>query len=337
MSFSPQSALYTLRPDLSGSLEEFDLAAQNFQALNILPVSEVASQQGVYGIMRPEELLQQRNDLRAPGTGYNRNTAQFDFGQYYCKDRGLEEVVDDMEATAYANYVEAEAMAARRARDGVLRNLEIRNASLAADTTNYFTAAKGNTTTVSKTWNDATNADPISDVISAQLKVYQNLGVPANAILMSYKQFLNLRVAAKVKSDIKYSGLDDPKMPVPQVVEIYKAAFNVKHFFIANAQYQAARQQSSKSGTASRNSSLTTIWADDNILVAKIAETEDFREVCLGRTFHWAADGSSKNATIESYRDEGVRGTVIRCRMCVDSQILYPLAGCLITGANAAS
>ena len=65
---------------------------------------------------------------------------------------------------------------------------------------------------------------------------------------------------------------------------------------------------------------------------AKAATSGDFREACLGRTFHWSEDGSSENGTVETYRDETVRSNIVRVRMDVDEQVILPTAGYLLTG-----
>ena len=59
---SPSTALATLRPDLGGSFEEFDLAMdrQGFIATRVLPVLEVAKASGVFGKIPIEQLLKVR-------------------------------------------------------------------------------------------------------------------------------------------------------------------------------------------------------------------------------------------------------------------------------------
>ena len=66
-------------------------------------------------------------------------------------------------------------------------------------------------------------------------------------------------------------------------------------------------------------------------MVCKVATGRDFREPCIGRTFHWSADGSSIGGTVESYRDETVRADIIRVRHDVDELVLYPQAGHLLS------
>jgi hypothetical protein len=76
------------------------------------------------------------------------------------------------------------------------------------------------------------------------------------------------------------------------------------------------------------------IWSSEYAMVAKIATSADMREPCIGRTFHWAQDGSSIGGTVESYREEAIRGDVIRVRHDVDEVILYPEAGHLLSNVT---
>jgi hypothetical protein len=66
-------------------------------------------------------------------------------------------------------------------------------------------------------------------------------------------------------------------------------------------------------------------------MVCRVATGLDIREACIGRTFHWSADGSSIGGTIEEYRDETVRSAIIRVRHDVDEVVMYPQAGHLLS------
>lgn len=340
---SPSANLVTLRPDLEKSFEAFDLEAQQlgFIAPKVLPISEVASQMGNYGFIPPDQVLVAGDDTRAPGANYSRVTTTFKGKTFNCQEHGREEMVDDREAKAYANYFDAESFAARRARDTVLRNLELRvvsqlndydvtNASgthLFVPTANKTVAingANGNAIAVSVAWSTPASSAPVTDVLNAAQTIYDNSGSMPNTMVVNWEQFKYLRLTTSIKDQIKFSGLDDPKMPVQQAVEIFKGLFGVQNFLVAGAQYAANNQMQAIS--------LSSIWSKSYVLLAKCATSADFRELCLGRTFHWAADGSSPNGTVESYRWEPARSNVIRVRMDSDEQVIAPYSAFLLTG-----
>jgi hypothetical protein len=62
-------------------------------------------------------------------------------------------------------------------------------------------------------------------------------------------------------------------------------------------------------------------------MVARVAETNDPKEACIGRIFHWSEDGSDIGGVIETYRDENVRGNVVRVRHDSDEVVLVSALG----------
>jgi hypothetical protein len=66
-------------------------------------------------------------------------------------------------------------------------------------------------------------------------------------------------------------------------------------------------------------------------MVCRIATSNDLQDPCVGRTLHWAADGSTIGGTVESYREESKRGDVIRVRHDVDEVVLYTEMGHLLS------
>ena len=58
--------------------------------------------------------------------------------------------------------------------------------------------------------------------------------------------------------------------------------------------------------------------------------TNDMSEPCIGRTFHWAEDGSQPAGTVETYRDETKRSDIVRVRHDVDEIVMYTEMGHLL-------
>ena len=114
---SPTSSLATQRPDLAASFEEFDVMmdAADFIGQRVLRVMDVGLQSSPFGKIPIEELLQNRETLRAPGGGYNRGSWNFETDSYATQEHGVEEPVDDREAQLYKHYFDAEMISAARA------------------------------------------------------------------------------------------------------------------------------------------------------------------------------------------------------------------------------
>lgn len=319
---SPSSSLATLRPDLASSLEQFDLAmsAEGFISQRVAPVIEVGSASGTFGQIPLAELLQNRDTLRSATAGYSRSQFKFVPVTYTCEEHGAEEVIDDKEANMYRNYFDLEVLCTKRAQDAVLRNAEARMANAIFNTSVWTGAAL--TTAAAATWSTLATAVPITDVEGAVQKVYDNSGLVANAIIMGWKAFRNVRRTAQILDNIKYAGIIDPR-PGTLTTEALAQVFGLKYLFVGGAPRNSANE--------GQNAVVAGIWDNTRAMVCRVAETDDPREPCIARTFHWSEDGSMPQGTVERYRDENVRGNIVRVRHDVAEKIMYVQAGHLLT------
>ena len=324
---SPTSSLATQRPDLATFLE-FDLESENagYIASQVLPVMSVASQAGNFGKIPLEQLLQQRETRRAPGAGYARGNWTFDKATYATEEHGAEEPVDDREAKMYAEYFDAEQVSTMRAFSSVLRNAEQRVADAIFNATTWTGSPL--TTVVTNEWdsNHTTTAVPITDVEAAVNKVYDGSGLWPNALIINRKVFRNLRNLDQIIDRIESAGAGNPSKPSDITEQMLAAVFDLDYVIVAGTSKNGAKE-----GQAATP---TQIWSSEYAMVCRIATGNDMREACIGRTFHWSNDGSSIGGTVESYRDEVIRGNVIRVRHDVDEVVLYPQAGHLLSNVT---
>lgn len=320
---TPSSSLSSLRPDLAASFEAFDLEAEKagYIARQVMPTVDVASQSGNFGKIPLAQLLQQRNTVRSNGSGYARGNFTFDPATFSCEEHGAEEPVDDREAKMYAEYFDAELIATRRAYNAVLRNAEKRVADTIFNTTTWTGASL--TTDVSATpWATVATAVPLTQVETAVQKVYDNSGLWANALVVNKKVFRNLRNTVQVTDRIASSGAGDRALASDVSIQLLAEAFSLDYIIVAGGS-----QNSAIEGQAA---SVGQIWSSSYAMVCRVAVGADFRDPCIGRTFHWSGDGSSVDGTIETYRDETVRSNIIRVRHDVDEIVLYAQAGHLL-------
>ena len=318
---SPSTSLATQRPDLAASFEAFDLEAekQNYIGTQVAPVVTTASQAGVFGKIPLDQLLQQRDTKRAPGSGYSRGRFTFTTATYACEEHGAEEPVDDRESKMYANYFDAERVASARAMSAVLRNAEIRWAAAIFNTTTWTGASL--TTDVSGTpWATVGTAVPLTNVEAAVQKVYDNSGLWPNALVISKKVYRNLRNTTSIIDRVKYQGFMDVRAGNISA-EAIAQAFDLRLIIAGGSKNSALEGQTATPAE---------IWGSTYTMVCRVATTNDPKEPCIARTFHWDADGSQPLGRFESYRDETVRGDVIRCRHDVDEIVMYAQAGHLL-------
>lgn len=320
---SPSTSQATLRPDLGGSLMEFDLsmADKGFIANRVLPVFESMKQSGPFGKIPIEQLLQSPEISRAPGAGYSRTKFTFDKGTFACEEFGVEEAVDDRESEMYRDFFDAEQISTLRARHFVELAAEMRAAALLFNATTWTS----NKVDVTHEWDDAANAVPMSDVETAVQAVFDACGLWPNALIVNRKVFRNLRLVDEIQA---LSG-SQPFMDVrPGMMTAAHLAtvFDLEEVIVAGAPKNSAIE-----GAAA---SIASVWSDEYAMVARVARSQDIREPCVGRTIHWGEDGSSIGGTVESYREEGKRSEIIRVRHDVDEKVLYMEAAQLITNVT---
>lgn len=319
---SPSTSLATLRPDIAGSLMEFDTAMdqKGFIATRVLPVFEVGSQAGTFGKIPVAQLLQTRDTARAPGSGYARGKFTFTTDSFVTAEHGAEEPIDDREKAMYRNYFDQEVVSAARAIDAVLRNAEIRVAAAVFNATT-FTAHP-----VTIEWSVAATCTPITDVETAVQAIFAASGMWPNSMTINRKVFRNLRNSAQIIDRCKAQGFMDVRAGKISVAQL-QAVFDIEEIIVAGSPKNTANE-----GQAA---AFSPIWSDEYCMIAKICKSNDIREPGLGRTFHWGEDGSTIGGTVETYRDETVRGDVARVRHDVQEKMLFTNGGYLLSNITA--
>lgn len=319
---SSTAATVNLRPDL-GSFFEFDveMEKQGFVGNKVLPIVNVSLQADNPGKIPVEQLLQVGNTARASGSGYARGQWKFERFTYATEEHGWEEPVDDRDKQRYANMFDAEAIATLRAQSIIARNYETRVASAVYNTTTWNGASL--TTAITHEWDDATNAVPLTDVEAAVQKVYTNSGLKANALVINWQVFRNLRNCDQVVERIQSAGAGDRTLSKDVTAQMLATAFDLEYVIVAGA--------SKNSATEGQAASIAQIWSGEYAMVCRISNSMDMRDPCVGRTFHWTGDGSALEGAVETYRDEVVRSDIIRCRFESDEVIMYPQAGHLLS------
>lgn len=320
---TPSSSLSSLRPDLAASFEAFDLEAEKagYIARQVFPTVDVASQAGNFGKIPLAQLLQQRVTTRSPGGGYARGNFTFDPSTYACKEHGAEEPVDDREAQMYSEYFDAELIATKRAYNSVLRNAEARVAAAVFNTTTW-TGASLTTDVSAAPWATVSTAVPLTHVEAAVQKVYDNSGLWANALVVNKKVFRNLRNTTQITDRIAAAGAGNRALASDVSIAMLAEAFALDYIIVAGGSQNTA--------TEGQAATPAQIWSSTYAMVCRVAVGSDFRDPCIGRTFHWSGDGSGIDGTIETYRDETVRANIVRVRHDVDEIVLYAQAGHLL-------
>lgn len=310
----PTSGTTISRPDLAAVAYEYIENQTNYIGLQVLPEFGTEEKNGEYPVIPLEALLSVPDTKRAPKGKYNRGDWEFENDNYNCLENGWEEPVDDVEARHYSRFFDVEEITMQRALAIVLRNQEKRIAGMVFNASNFTAHA------VTNEWDDASNATPITDVKTGIKTIHNATGLRPNALIISHDTFLDLGVCAQIIDRIKYTVPTVQKGDIP--VELLALAFGVDRVLVGDGMYNAAKE--------GQEASLSALWNHEYAMLCVISNSRDLKQPCIGRTFKWTKD-CPENAIVESYRDETVRGDVIRARQHTDEELMLTAAAYLLS------
>lgn len=308
---TPESLIANLRPDIQGVFEEFGLEInqQRMIALQVMPIFDVDLQAGPWAKITLESLLKAAETARSTG-GYN--SADFEFGEdtYSTKENGIKVPVDQRLRSIYSNLFDAEVVAARIARHIVMTNLEVRVAG------KLFNAGTFTPTAVANEWDDHAACTPIDDVEAGVQRLYDK-GVIANALVINWKVFRNLRHSEQIIERINSGGAGQASKPEDITVQMLATVFALDRVIVGGAQRNSAKE--------GQTGVLAPIWSNEYAAVTRVTSGA-IDDPGWGRTFHWDGDGSSPMGTLETYYSEDDRAEIVRCRMETEEKVIYPEA-----------
>lgn len=327
-----QTGTERARPDLADTLFEFDVVANmaNMVAFDVFPIREVNLFTGTFGRVEAKQMIKRHANAassppgfeyqRAPRAAYAQDDATFTEDTWKTIEHGLEAPIDDFERNAYRSYFEQETFTTQRLNNQLMTACEERVASLAFDTVT-FAAGNNRGVVLANPWSDYTNATPIDDVLTGMLAVYDNSGIWPDSMVMNRITWLHLIRTDQVRERIHAQGSGDPdragRITVSQVAEVLQ----VRNIIVAGGTKDGANPSAAIAPEQ--------IWGP-HCLLYKRAMSRDLREIALGRTFHWALDGSLPNGYVEDYRDPQIRGMKIRVRQQLQEKLLYEDVGYLM-------
>lgn len=332
MNLMPSSAI--TRFELSMPFSEFNLAEnrKGYIGPQVMRPFLTAEQAADIGKITLENLLTLNlgSTARAPGAGYSRTDFEFTKFSYSTEEYGKEHVFDDAQLAIFRSIIDAESVGAERATTMVLEEYERDVATAIYDTATWTGSSL--TTAITNEWDDAANATPIQDVIAAREKVVSGSGLEPNALIMNAFQYRHLCNCNQIVERVKYTALADQKTMMAAVAEV----LGVEKLIVAGLKGAGVKNTALPGQTAS----ISRIWSNEYMMLARVATSDDPQEPCIGRTFIFSGDGPGSPGTeeelaviAEEYREESRRGSVIRARNNRDIVVMYAEAGHLFSNA----
>jgi hypothetical protein len=282
----------------------------------VLPIFQTQKKAGTFSKITRESILRSRNVKRAPRAAYSRDEFEAKDQAFSCEERGHEQPLDDTERSLYASDFDAELAAARIAGNVVLLEQEKDIAAMILNTSTW-TGAALYTDRSSTPWATAAT-DIIAHILAAKEKVRAGTGQKANALIVSEATLQNcLLVNTGIKSAIQYTAIPTQDA----ILRALAGLLGLPYILVADAVKNSAKEGQAFSGA--------DVWSSTYAMVARIAESEDLAEPCIGRTMLWAED-SPDNATAEEYREEQTRSWIYRVRQHVDEVVFDSSFGHLL-------
>lgn len=345
----PASGTERARHDIAEVFAQYNLSdnVSKMIATQVLPVKNVTLAHGTYPVVTVKELL--RNMVtgadqpsgfaarRAPRSAYPRDDWSFTSATYTTEEHGLEGIVDENEAAHYGTHFDHEAMTAQWVLHRLMVQRELRTATALFDTTRfahttdntydgqsqeagtYRETATGNALAANaKKWSSYSDATPIRDIFVAKEKVFDKFGIYPDTLVMNETTFRHLRRVEEIRAQIMALGAGGTATQGDMTRQAIAAVLDVKNIFVG-ASVMDANNANNSAFAASH------IWGN-GCLVCKVNETPDFREIGLGHTLHWSADGSMLPAMVEDYYEPQTRAQIIRVRHQDRQLVKYDIA-----------
>lgn len=303
------------RPELQVVIYEAVDPDNGFIGLRVMPIFRVDEAVGQYPVIPAEVMFSVPDTRRAPRSPYPRSDWEWEWDTYATQENGWEEAVDDKEVNLYKRYFDAEKLAGIRALKIILRNQEKRIAGAVFSESNFTAHA------VTNEWDDHANATPIDDVKAGRKAIHETIGVEPNTLIISYTTFLDLGMCGQIVDRIKYTNpaVQRGEIQAPLLAQ----AFGVDQILIGGSLYNGAQK--------GQDAELSSIWDNEYAMLCRTSDSGMLTEMpSLGRTFLWTTD-SPTNTVVESYRDETIRGDVIRVRHETDEEFISPECGYLLS------
>jgi hypothetical protein len=322
---APSTQLTSLRPDISGSVEEFDLAANRngFVGPLILPSFPVSLVSSTFGVIPVAQLLKHPEVDRNLRGGFNRGEWKFAEDSYLTKEFGWEERVDNQEAKIYANYFDAEMVSAQICLDVVLRAAEQRIINKVTDSA-VFTGSK--TSAAATEWNDPAST-PVDDVKAAREAIWALCGLWADTLTISEHTFQDLQANEQIKELITANGAGAAAKASDITRQMLAQCFNLSEVIVSGGTLNSANQ--------GQTAAFGSMWPRTKALLFRKSRSGNIKEPGLGRTFNWKELGPDM-PVYESYDEPQSDSRILRYRHRVDEKLIMSECGHVITGVYVA-
>jgi hypothetical protein len=308
------------RADLAGHVFETAGWEANLIGSRVLPIVNVAAQQGQYPVFKKTkgQLLKRSVKARAPYSAFPRDSMSFEQDTYNCVEWGNEAAVDDTIAKNVSRFFDAEVIATAQARRKLLLDYELRTAAAVFNTSNFSATNSGTAYTVGNlaTFDFALDVESLKDALIGQ-------GETPNTIVIPYQVWARIKASTKFQNRLRGSGLSSDSI-LNVSAESAAEVLELENVIIARSVYDIAGE--------GQTFSSSLIWANTYCWVGKVTNAGTPAAMLqggAGYTLNWSQFGPAIG--VSTYRDERVKSDVVRAEQCTAEKIVNAAAGQLLT------
>lgn len=298
----------SLRRDLTDMAQEIDFSDLNLNASRVAPIVTVPLESGRYPVLPREAKMKVPNTRRQSDGSYTRGQWTWEDDNYYTREFGFEEPVDNVDALRDADYIDHEEQATKLAYEGLLLARESRVATALYNTTTW--TGTSNTTAITNEWDDATNATPWANIDTAAKAVRGKCGYNKSQMsviisddLVEYAVRTN-----ELKNYFQYSESSHMMLRsgIEEQAVMLKNYFGVKEVIIVNSIYDTTGLSSS--------ATIGKFWSNEYIFVGKLNPTSGNNLQTQGVIKQIIWDKYSSDFIVEDYDEPRYNRKVIRAR-----------------------
>jgi len=306
-----------VQPYLSRAIQEYTPGGM-IAAMALRPIRTTEKSGTILKWDRESTMPRDENLQRAPGAAYARKDVRVSQDTYTCVGYGEEVPVPDEDLATYKSEFDMMMAGAKKVKGDLLGNREIAAASLLFNTTTWDTGTSALYTDVSSAPWDAAGSDVIGAVSAGAEQVRANTGLKANALILGEAQYVNLTM----KNTAIRNLLSGIAVATPEALgQVLAAVLGLKYVFAGGM----VKNSNAEGGDAT----IADAWADDYAMVARVAETDDPSEHCLGRIMVWE-EIADADVRISTYREDQTDSTIVKGKLNEDRKIIDTYCGHLL-------
>lgn len=295
-----------LNPLLTGIASRF-MQGLPLAGAKIAPILSTALQSAHYYIWDTSNMTDIPTDIRrAPSAPFKRVKSKLTDDNFFAKDYGIEEPVDNAEIALYGSIFNADKSALERAVRIVAVNHEIRVRNMAR--------AISQTASPSVKWNASSATTIIADVKAAKNAIHASTGMDPNIMVLPRDVFNALETAPELLELMKYT--EGGTITLEQM----RRLFGVNEIVVTGDLINSASE-----GQAA---SLGGIWSDE-VFLCYSNPSQDIKALSFARTFNWTAMSGSgpKGISAFTYGEDPIDSRIVRARQYTDEKLTAAGAG----------